>query len=786
MAGTQLRTFWGLYFMDRFQLGDVTFEPETRELLTPDGRVELKPKNSEVLHYLILHRDRVIGREELFDELWQGSIVSDHSLTKVITELRQTLGDSARNSTYIRTLHKKGYKWVFEPTSLCKKKPKPMPVLENVNHWEEGSGPEPGNPHVLPDSGPAGTFPEPASSAANDAHHSTETYAPQTHLAKPPFKSSFLFKVALVSILALTLLSPHFLTRDAQNTDPISQESTSAPIALLPFTNHTGDEERHWVESGLRDMVARVLNDIPRVELAPVSDLKKAIGDWDGFMNGSPTPKDLESLHLVVDYSWLISTEVRFEADAYELEFHMFSPSGEEMVHSVTSPTLTGVTELMAYAIAGKTGFKIGNPGSAFSGDNFISETYAKGTQYFEEDDIRKAVNHFQVCLDNDPNQAWARFQMARCQRFLGEWEQSRELFSQVVEQARLDRNPRMEADASRYLGLLAVEQGSWDNAITWTERALELYRNLDHLQGMIVIRNQGAIIYARKGEPEKAVNLLNESLTQLPLLGNRFVEAQTLIKLGTVRSMQGRMREAEEEFNRALAIVKALGDLANEGALLNNLGNIANLRRDYTGAEPHYQNALAIWQELGNKNSEASTLLNLGLIASAHKNHEMAHDQITEALQISRDLGNYYLENLCVNQLGVNAIMVGNTDEASTLLKEGANLARTRQNSGLESDAVCYQALLALRKGNPSRAQELLDQVQELGGEEPLFQTTASLIAYENGAWQMAYDFQVKAKNLSQERWSEIDETVLNTYKKALESNQRHPLPDPKYLPMY
>ncbi len=756
--------------MERFRFGEVTFDPETRELIGQE-RNELTPKNAEVLHYLLQHRDRVISRDELFEQLWGGLAVTDHSLTKVITELRGTLGDSARNSTYIRTLHKKGYKWVFEPTTVLDK----PPATAETPATTDDEAPIQAAPTETPqeieaDSAPAATapvHPEPGPAVTRKSR------LPST-------------KLILVAVLIGALLMSFVFRKKDQPIKVVSPESISAPIAMLPFINHTGDPERQWVETGLRDMVARVLSDIPSADLAPMSDLKKATGDWHGFTDGLPTLEDLDKLRLMIDYSWLVRTEVFFEQDAYQLTFQMLSPDGAELSHTVSGPTLTGVTEQMAYAVAAKAGLKPGNPGPGLLDDNFIGETYAKGTSFFEEDDIQKAINHFQVCLDNDPDQIWAKFQMGRCKRFLGEWEESRLLLTQVVEQARLSRNPRMEADALRYLGLLASDQGAWDQAINWTNTAMTLYRNLDHLHGLIVIRNQAATTYARKGEPEKAVDLLNESLTQLPRLGNRFVEAQTLIKLGTVRSMQGRMKDAEEEFHRALAIVKSLGDTANEAALLNNLGNIANLKKDYETAEPYYQAALIIWKQLGNPNSEASTLLNLGLIAGARKDHETAETYLQDALGISRDLGNFYLENLCINQLGVNALISGDLKKAARLLQNGADLARERKNSALECDAICYHALLALRSGDMKKAQALMSQVTELGKSEPLYHTTASLIAYEEGHWQQAYDLQLKARILSNERWSDTDEKVLLTYLKALEQGARQPLPDPQYLPMY
>jgi DNA-binding winged helix-turn-helix (wHTH) protein len=80
--------------------------------------VPTKPMVLELLAYLIEHRDRVVTREELFSELWKGRFVSDGVLTLTVHEARHALGEDAAKATFIKTLHGRGYQFIFRPVQV--------------------------------------------------------------------------------------------------------------------------------------------------------------------------------------------------------------------------------------------------------------------------------------------------------------------------------------------------------------------------------------------------------------------------------------------------------------------------------------------------------------------------------------------------------------------------------------------------------------------------------------------------------------------------------------------
>lgn len=110
------------------------FRFDTRGLLLegPAGSVEVRPKTLQLLTYLIEHRNRFVPRDELLEAVWPDVTVTRASLTQAVSELRQALGDDAREPRYVETRIKLGYRFVapvyHRPTEQLELLPPPPGV----------------------------------------------------------------------------------------------------------------------------------------------------------------------------------------------------------------------------------------------------------------------------------------------------------------------------------------------------------------------------------------------------------------------------------------------------------------------------------------------------------------------------------------------------------------------------------------------------------------------------------------------------------------------------------
>jgi DNA-binding winged helix-turn-helix (wHTH) protein len=93
----------------RLRLGDLTFDPDARQLLRDREEIHLSPKAFELLKTLVDQRPRALSKNELHKHLWPATFVSETNLASLIAEIREALGDSARQPRFIRTAYRFGY-----------------------------------------------------------------------------------------------------------------------------------------------------------------------------------------------------------------------------------------------------------------------------------------------------------------------------------------------------------------------------------------------------------------------------------------------------------------------------------------------------------------------------------------------------------------------------------------------------------------------------------------------------------------------------------------------------
>jgi TolB-like protein len=84
-----------------------------RQEVRRDGAVvPVEPQVFDVLAYLVQNRDRIVSKDELFESVWQGRIVSDAALNSRISAARRAVGDDGAAQAVIRTVHKRGFRFV--------------------------------------------------------------------------------------------------------------------------------------------------------------------------------------------------------------------------------------------------------------------------------------------------------------------------------------------------------------------------------------------------------------------------------------------------------------------------------------------------------------------------------------------------------------------------------------------------------------------------------------------------------------------------------------------------
>jgi DNA-binding winged helix-turn-helix (wHTH) protein len=84
-------------------------DSDTRQLFAESKEVHLQPKAFQVLELLLETRPKAVSKNDIHEKLWPGTFVSDGTLTSLIAEVRDAIGDDAHEPRFVRTVHRFGY-----------------------------------------------------------------------------------------------------------------------------------------------------------------------------------------------------------------------------------------------------------------------------------------------------------------------------------------------------------------------------------------------------------------------------------------------------------------------------------------------------------------------------------------------------------------------------------------------------------------------------------------------------------------------------------------------------
>ena len=97
-----------------YRFRDREVDTRLRQINAAGELVEAQPKAFDLLVYLLENRHRVVDKDELLQQLWSGTVVSDSALTQIVRKARSLAGDDGDRQAVIRTVQRRGFRFVAE------------------------------------------------------------------------------------------------------------------------------------------------------------------------------------------------------------------------------------------------------------------------------------------------------------------------------------------------------------------------------------------------------------------------------------------------------------------------------------------------------------------------------------------------------------------------------------------------------------------------------------------------------------------------------------------------
>ncbi len=212
-----------------YRIDDIEIDLARGVLRRGGEELHLKPKAFAILLHLIASRDRLVTREELLELFWKDAAVTDDALTQCIAELRRAFQDDARNPRYLKTVPRRGFRFVAEVEEV-------RPAIAVVAREE-------------------------VTTVEIEETYSDE---PRSLRAGPRNKRYLVWTAAAALVLGSAGL--YLAARGGVPAEP-RPAAGKRQVVVLPFENQSGQSDVDWLRDGLPDMLTATLTRTPSVDV---------------------------------------------------------------------------------------------------------------------------------------------------------------------------------------------------------------------------------------------------------------------------------------------------------------------------------------------------------------------------------------------------------------------------------------------------------------------------------------------------------------------------------------
>ncbi len=182
------------------------------------------------------------------------------------------------------------------------------------------------------------------------------------------------------------------------------------------------------------------------------------------------------------------------------------------------------------------------------------------------------------------------------------------------------------------------AELGEIDAAKKYYEQALDECPPTEEREKAAILNNL-AIIYANRGDVEKAIAFYQESLELKEKIGDVQGKAATLHQLAGIYADRGDVEKAIAFYQESLELKEKIGNLQGKAATLHCLAIIYADRGDVEKAIAFYQQSLELQEKIGNVQGKAATFAMLGQLLAAQGDVDQALNYLQQSLEILQDL---------------------------------------------------------------------------------------------------------------------------------------------------
>ncbi|ANB19664.1 winged helix-turn-helix domain-containing protein [Dokdonella koreensis] len=510
-----------------FRFEDFRLDAARRELWQGGERLVIPPKVFDCIAYLVEHRDRAVGRDELIAAVWGKADVTDNLLDQVMLRARRALGDTAEQRRFILTMPRFGFSWVA-PTE------------------------EVAAPGASPVAMPSPALPEaPPLAAAEPAAAAVAVPARQARVRRWPGAVAVLAALVLAAVAAAWLHG----RRPAD-----TAVASAAPAALVLPVEVRAEGAFGWVRLGVMDLVAERLRLTGRPVL-PSDNVVALTRDRGPWTRGSPAAADLGR---VAGASLLIAGEAVLAEGRWRVALRTILGTDNEILVEGQASDVLDAARLASDQLEAALGW---SPGSddPLPGDPALALLLRQVDAALLADQTGVARRLLDGLDPDHRTLPEVRFRHAAVDFRDGDLAAAQAGYEALLGSLSADDAPLLRARVLSGLGNVHLRRGQPAELEALSDQAIGLLAGQPPSAELGRALTGRAIARSTQGDFDAAMEDFARARIVLESVGDRFGLTRVEVNIGILDARRNRYAEALPVLTAAADRLTAFGDFTNE-----------------------------------------------------------------------------------------------------------------------------------------------------------------------------------------------------------------------------
>lgn len=264
--------------------------------------------------------------------------------------------------------------------------------------------------------------------------------------------------------------------------------------------------------------------------------------------------------------------------------------------------------------------------------------------------------------------------------------------FELLTELGEKPLNDKSRSGIYHQIGTLCQHFGAYDEALTHHQKSMEIYENLNDINGVSVNLLQIGNIYYLRCNYTEALIWYQRAKTNFEKISDIGGISSCLLGLGNINLSQGKYDEALKHYEEVRAIKEKIGDIMDVSDCLAQIGIIYQKKADYENALKNFQKVLDISEKRRDIKGTSASLLSIGNIYYAKGDYDKALEKYEMGKEISEKIGDVRNVSNCLHQIGM--AYQGKKDNGAALTYYQKSLEINNKINNIVGIALTYSQI--------------------------------------------------------------------------------------------